>query len=77
LLNSSSLSLSVPFQHFSFYLFIVYLVQVIMVDWNPNSVALNRDNALVLKKWEGDNTDRQLIGLAQLLQGLFLDIFFI
>lgn len=77
MLNSSSLSLSVPFQHFSFYLFIVYLVQVIMVDWNPNSVALNRDNALVLKKWEGDNTDRQLIGLAQLLQGLFLDIFFI
>ncbi len=43
--------------------------QVIVVDWNPNSVALNRDNALLLKKWEGDNTDRHLIGLAQLLQG--------
>ena len=32
-------------------------------------MALNRENALLLKKWEGDNTDRQLIGLAQLLQG--------
>ena len=39
------------------------------MDWNSNSVALNRDNSLILKKWEGDNTDRQLIGLAQLLQG--------
>jgi hypothetical protein len=45
--------------------------QVIVVDWNPNSVALNRDNALLLKKWEGDNTDRHLIGLAQLLQGSY------
>ena len=40
-----------------------------MVDWSSKSVALNRENALLLKKWEGDNTDRQLIGLAQLLQG--------
>ena len=38
-----------------------------MVDWSSKSVALNRENALLLKKWEGDNTDRQLIGLAQLL----------
>jgi hypothetical protein len=50
--------------------------QVIVVDWNPNSVALNRDNALLLKKWEGDNTDRHLIGLAQLLQGFLLFLFY-
>ena len=46
-------------------------LQVIVVDWNENTVAANRDNALILKKWEGDNTDRQLIGLTQLLQGIF------
>lgn len=46
------------------------LKKVILIDWNPNSVALNRQNALLLKKWEGDNTDRHLIGLAQLLQAI-------
>ncbi len=43
--------------------------RVILIDWNENSVALGRDNALLLKKWEGDTADRALIGLAQLLQG--------
>ena len=43
--------------------------QVIVVDWNEKVVDCNRENALLLKKWEGDNTDRSLIGLAQLLQG--------
>ncbi len=40
-----------------------------MIDWNDRACALNRDNALLLKKWDGDNSDRALIGLAQLLQG--------
>lgn len=44
--------------------------KVIVVDWNENSVALTRDNALLLKKWDGDNADRSLIGLAQLLQAI-------
>ena len=51
--------------------FCSFSLQVIVVDWNENTVAANRDNALILKKWEGDNTDRQLIGLTQLLQGIF------
>lgn len=46
------------------------LKKMIVVDWNENSVPGNRDNALILKKWEGDNTDRQLIGLTQLLQAI-------
>ena len=45
------------------------LAQVIAIDWNENSLQGNKDNALLLKKWEGDNVDRQLIGLTQLLQG--------
>jgi hypothetical protein len=40
-----------------------------MIDWNKDSVALGLDNSLILEKWEGDNSDRSLIGLAQLLQG--------
>jgi import inner membrane translocase subunit TIM50 len=43
--------------------------KVIIIDWNENSVLLNRENTLLLQKWEGDNADRTLIGLAQLLQG--------
>jgi len=45
------------------------LRKVIAVDWDERSVALDKENALLLKKWEGDNSDRSLIGLAQLLQG--------
>ena len=33
-------------------------------------MALSLDNALILKKWEGDTNDTSLIGLAQLLQGI-------
>lgn len=46
------------------------LKKVIVVDWNGESVSLNSENALLLKKWEGDNADRALIGLAQLLQAV-------
>lgn len=45
------------------------LRKVILVDWNKDSAALCLDNTLLLKKWEGDNADKTLIGLAQLLQG--------
>ena len=34
-------------------------------------MALSLDNALILKKWEGDTDDTSLIGLAQLLQGIY------
>lgn len=44
--------------------------KVIHVDWNKDSVALSLDNALILKKWEGDTDDTSLIGLAQLLQAI-------
>ena len=43
--------------------------KVILVDWNEKAVALNRENTLLMKKWEGDNSDRTLIGLTQFLQG--------
>jgi len=46
------------------------LSKVILVDWNEKAVDCNRDNALVLKKWEGDNSDRSMIGLAQFLQAI-------
>jgi len=43
------------------------LRKVIVIDWNKDHTQSNPDNALILKKWEGDNADRNLIGLAQLL----------
>jgi import inner membrane translocase subunit TIM50 len=43
------------------------LKKVIVIDWNKEHVQHNPDNALIMKKWEGDNTDRSLIGLAQLI----------
>jgi import inner membrane translocase subunit TIM50 len=43
------------------------LKNVIVVDWNKDHIQHNPDNALILKKWDGDNSDRTLIGLAQFL----------
>lgn len=43
------------------------LRKVIVIDWNKDHVQSNPENALILEKWEGDNGDRALIGLAQLL----------
>lgn len=43
------------------------LKKVIVVDWNSKSTQDNPENALTLQKWTGDNSDRTLIGLAQLL----------
>jgi len=43
------------------------LKKVIVVDWNKDSTQDNPENALTMKKWTGDNTDRSLIGLAQFL----------
>ena len=45
------------------------LRKVILVDYDAESTTGHRDNALVIKKWEGDNTDTTLIGLTQLLMG--------
>ena len=45
--------------------------RVIIVDWDKDTVSLATDNALILKKWEGDTTDTALIGLAQLLQSKY------
>ena len=50
------------------------ILQVIVIDWNENSVSGSRDNALILNKWEGDNSDRQLIGLTQLLRGKIVSV---
>jgi len=43
------------------------LKKVIVVDWNPKTTQVNPENALILPKWTGDNSDRSLISLAQFL----------
>ncbi|KAG1681702.1 Mitochondrial import inner membrane translocase subunit TIM50 [Nymphon striatum] len=44
------------------------LSKVIMVDCNANSVELNLENSIVLKKWNGEDQDRGLIDLAIFLR---------
>jgi len=44
------------------------LKRVIVVDWNSKTTEETPENALVLPKWTGDNSDRSLISLAQFLE---------
>uniref|UniRef100_A0A8D8LLB5 Mitochondrial import inner membrane translocase subunit TIM50 n=1 Tax=Cacopsylla melanoneura TaxID=428564 RepID=A0A8D8LLB5_9HEMI len=44
------------------------LNKVIAVDWNPNSVSKNRENALVVPPWKGNDDDRTLVDLAVFLR---------
>ena len=46
------------------------LRKVILVDYDAESTTGHRDNVLVIKKWEGDNTDTELIALTQLLMAI-------
>lgn len=43
------------------------LSRVIVVDWNVDSVKLQRENALVVPRWTGEDGDQQLIQLAEFL----------
>jgi len=43
------------------------MLQVIMVDCNPNAVKDHRRNSIVLPKWFGNDDDRTLFELATLL----------
>lgn len=43
------------------------LSRVIVVDWNVDSVKLQRENALVIPRWTGEDGDQQLIQLAEFL----------
>ncbi len=49
------------------------LRKVILVDWSKES-AIQKENVLQLKKWEGDNADKTLVGLTQLLLGTYNEI---
>ncbi|KAH9509089.1 Mitochondrial import inner membrane translocase subunit TIM50 [Bulinus truncatus] len=44
------------------------LSRIIMLDCNPESVKLQRPNAFVLKKWQGEEDDKTLIELAHFLK---------
>lgn len=43
------------------------LSKVIVIDWNVDSVKLQRENALVIPRWTGEDSDQQLIQLAEFL----------
>lgn len=43
------------------------LSKVIVIDWNSDSVKLQRENALVIPRWTGEDNDQQLIQLAEFL----------
>jgi len=46
------------------------LKKVIVIDWNNDTTLKHPNNTLTLQKWKGDNTDKTLIGLAQLLHAI-------
>lgn len=46
------------------------LKNVIHVDWNDKACALNRDNCMKLKKWDGDSEDRTLYDLTNFLMAI-------
>ena len=48
------------------------LSKVIMVDWNADGIQLQPENAIKVKKWEGDQSDTDLIDLANFLNGIFI-----
>ncbi|KAM7542430.1 hypothetical protein Aperf_G00000015214 [Anoplocephala perfoliata] len=44
------------------------LSRVILVDWNPDAASLQPRNALIIKRWTGEDSDRELIDLAAFLR---------
>lgn len=50
------------------------LSKVIFIDWNEKSFKLQPKNALKLKKWTGNDDDKTLYDLANLLRGIELFI---
>lgn len=51
------------------------LNRVIVVDWNPESVKMHRNNALIIPRWRGNDDDVTLIDLAALLRSKCLIIY--
>ncbi|KAI5734949.1 hypothetical protein M8J77_012360 [Diaphorina citri] len=44
------------------------LKKVIAVDWNTHSLSKNRENALIIPRWNGNDDDRTLVDLAVFLR---------
>ncbi|XP_014251280.1 mitochondrial import inner membrane translocase subunit TIM50-C-like isoform X1 [Cimex lectularius] len=44
------------------------LKKVIVVDWNPNSVKLHRNNTFLIPRWRGNDDDTTLVDLAAFLK---------
>lgn len=44
------------------------LSKVIIIDCDPKAFALQPENAFLLKKWSGNDSDRSLIDLAAFLK---------
>ncbi|VDP33899.1 unnamed protein product [Schistosoma margrebowiei] len=44
------------------------LSRVVFVDWDPAAAQLQPRNSLIIKRWDGDESDRELIDLAAFLR---------
>lgn len=47
------------------------LSKVIIVDCDPKAISLQPQNALMLPRWNGDDSDRTLIDVAAFLRSMF------
>lgn len=44
------------------------LKRVIHIDWKPEACQTNPDNCLILKKWDGDSSDKLLVELSDFIR---------
>jgi TFIIF-interacting CTD phosphatase-like protein len=53
------------------------LSKVIMIDTNPEHAALQPENAVIIKPWEGKGGERGLVDLIPFLECTFLHLFLV
>lgn len=53
---------------------VVVLMQVIVVDWNSESLKLHPRNMLRLPRWKGNDDDQTLVDLGTFLRSKYTSI---
>ncbi|VEL36307.1 unnamed protein product, partial [Protopolystoma xenopodis] len=46
------------------------LSRVVLIDWNPEAASMQPENAFIIRRWRGEDTDTDLLDLAAFLRML-------